>query len=69
MSYTITADQLRTLREFADALDRLVLVGDQLAMPPAFHLRQIDHALADMSLRIKALCVTITGQDEQEAHV
>lgn len=68
MSYLITSDQLRVLHEFAEALDRLALVGEQLAMPAAYHLRQIDRELPDIALRIKALCITIQGQDEREAH-
>lgn len=66
MSYTISADQLQTLREFAESLDRLFLVSDQISMPPAFHLRQIGKELPEISLRMKALVATIQGQDTDE---
>lgn len=58
----ITDDQLNTLGEFADELDNLH-GATQLAMPPAYHLKQLQRALPELSARIKALVVEISGND------
>jgi len=63
----ISIDQLRTLRDFADELDRLSSMEDQVGSPAAFYLKQLDKALPDLSLRIKAMVVTIQEQDARDA--
>jgi len=55
----ITSDQLQTIQEWADELERLASVDDQMGMPPAYYLRQINKALPDLASRIRAMVVTI----------
>lgn len=63
----ITPDQLRILLDLADDLDRLSLVSEQLVMPPAHHLKQMDRVLPEIALRIKALVMAIRGEDDVRA--
>lgn len=58
----VTDEQLNELGEMADEIDNLV-GATQLAMPPAFHLQQLQHALPQLSEKIKALVVAIGGED------
>ena len=55
----ITSDQLQTIQEWADELERLASADDQMSMPPAYYLRQIDKALPDLARRIRAMVVAI----------
>jgi len=61
---TISESQLRTLEDIADELRRFSQTEDQMGMPAAFYLKQLDKSLPDLALRIKALVVTIRGQEE-----
>lgn len=63
----ITDDQLNTLGEFADELDNLSM-ATLLNMPPAFHLKQLQKAMPDLSNRIKALVTEITGDNPWKDH-
>lgn len=63
----ITDDQLNTLGEFADELDNLAM-ATLLNMPPAFHLKQLQRALPELSANIKALVTEITGDNPWKNH-
>jgi hypothetical protein len=58
----ITDEQLNELGEVADEIDNFV-GATQLAMPPAFHLQQLQRALPELSAKIKALVVAIGGEN------
>jgi hypothetical protein len=62
----ITPEQLEQLLDLAADLDRLALVSEQMAMPPAYHLKQMDRALPEIALRLKALCMVIRGWSDEE---
>ncbi len=57
-----TDDQIERLGLLADELDNLH-GATQLAMPAAFHLKQLQRALPELSAKIKALVVEISGDD------
>ncbi len=63
----ITDDQLNTLGEFADELDNLSM-ATLLNMPSAFHLKQLQRALPELSEKIKALVTEITGDNPWKDH-
>jgi len=58
----ITEDQIERLGLLADELDNLH-GATQLGMTAAFHLKQIQRALPELSTKIKALIVEISGDD------
>jgi hypothetical protein len=58
----ITDEQINELGELADELDNL-LGATKLAMPPSFHVQQLQIALPKLSTKIKALVVAISGED------
>ena len=58
----VTIDQLRTLRDIADEIARCGSAEDQIGMPAAYYLKQLDKALPEMASRIRALCATIEAQ-------
>ena len=62
----ITLDQLEIMREWASELDRLALSEQQIGSPAAYHLKQMDRALPELALQIRAMVVTIMGQDKRE---
>lgn len=57
-----TDDQIERLGLLADELDNLS-GATQLAMPPAFHLKQLQRAMPELSAKIKALVVEISGEN------
>jgi hypothetical protein len=63
----IAESQLRVLEDIADELRRFSQIEDQVGMPAAFYLKQLDKALPDLALRITALVIAIQGQDDMEA--
>ena len=58
----ITDDQVEQLGQLADELDN-IHGATQLAMPPAFHLKQLQRVLPELSAKIKALVVEISGEN------
>jgi len=63
----ISIDQLRTLRDMADELDRLGSMEDQVGSPAAYYLKQLDTALPGLAQRLRALVLKVQGQASIEA--
>lgn len=61
-SYRITADQTQLAMDIAAELDRLSEIN--VGSPPMTHLRQLEHALPDIALRLRALIATVRGQGD-----
>ncbi len=58
----VTDDQIEQLGLLADEIDNLH-GATQLAMPPTFHLKQLQRALPELSAKIKALVIEISGDN------
>ncbi len=58
----ITNDQIEQIGQLVDELDN-IHGATQLAMPPKFHLQQLQRALPELSAKLKALVVEISGEN------
>ena len=62
----ISEKQVVVLKELAEELERIALIADQVGSPAKYHLAQMDRVLPEIALKLRALVVTIRGQDEGE---